>query len=551
MKSILSKILLLVFISVMITAVTNSIYGIVSISNLMQNSSLEIMNLLSDKNASVLNATFNSDEQSVEILSSHIVRELDSITRLSDDTSYYLQYTDNIQTIATTMAKSTDGALSVYVRYDPYLTTSTSGFFCIKNEDGTFTNTAATDLNDYDPEHPSESFNWWHEPLTKHTACWIDPYKDPNIAEPVISYVNPIYKNNQFIGVVGMDIEFNFVVNIAKSIRVYDTGFAMVVNEEGMLMYHPNYSYGYYLQGEEIGLVTLAEKIISQDSNGNELLNYELGEDIKYLSFSKLHNNMRLCIIVPAKEINSKSELLITQNVIITLGVAILFIFIATIISKRMVLPLKKLNDAAERMLAGDLSGTLKRTTHDEIGTLIDSFNLAKHQLRKQIKSLNQTASQDTLTGVKNQNAYYTMVEKLNNHIAETPNEIKFAIVVFDVNNLKETNDTYGHLMGDTLLKVVADHIKSVFNQSFICRIGGDEFITILEGESYKDLKTLINKFEKGLKTLSLASNSAVDISCAYGYAKYIPGEDSSFTDVFRKADAAMYKNKAEIKRSE
>ena len=105
--------------------------------------------------------------------------------------------------------------------------------------------------------------------------------------------------------------------------------------------------------------------------------------------------------------------------------------------------------------------------------------------------------------------------------------------------------------MGDTLLKVVADHIKSVFNQSFICRIGGDEFITILEGESYKDLKTLINKFEKGLKTLSLASNSAVDISCAYGYAKYIPGEDSSFTDVFRKADAAMYKNKAEIKRSE
>ena len=88
MKSILSKILLLVFISVMITAVTNSIYGIVSISNLMQNSSLEIMNLLSDKNASGLNATFNSVEQSVEILSSHIVRELDSITRLSDDTSY-------------------------------------------------------------------------------------------------------------------------------------------------------------------------------------------------------------------------------------------------------------------------------------------------------------------------------------------------------------------------------------------------------------------------------------------------------------------------------
>ena len=551
MKSILSKILLLVFISVMITAITNSVYGIVSISNLMQNSSLEIMNLLSDKNASVLNATFNSVEQSVEILSSHIVRELDSITRLSNDTSYYSQYTDNIQTIATTMAKSTDGALSVYVRYDPYLTTSTSGFFCIKNEDDTFTSAEVSDLSDYDPEHPSESFNWWHEPLTKHTACWIDPYEDPNIVKPIISYVSPIYKNNQFIGVVGMDIEFDFVVNIAKSIKVYDTGFAMVVNEEGMLMYHPNHNYGYYLQGEELGLVTLAEKIITQDSNGNELLNYELGEDIKYLSFSKLNNNMRLCIIVPAKEINSKSELLIVQNVIITLGVGILFIVIATIISKRMVLPLKKLNDAAERMLAGDLSGTLKRTTHDEIGTLIDSFNLAKHQLRKQIKSLNQTASQDTLTGVKNQNAYYTMVEKLNNHIVETPNEIKFAIVVFDVNNLKETNDTYGHLMGDTLLKVVADHIKSIFDQSFICRIGGDEFITILEGESYKNLKTLINKFEKGLKTLSLASNSAVDISCAYGYAKYIPGEDSSFTDVFRKADAAMYKNKAEIKRSE
>ena len=42
------------------------------------------------------------------------------------------------------------------------------------------------------------------------------------------------------------------------------------------------------------------------------------------------------------------------------------------------------------------------------------------------------------MTGVKNQNAYYAMVEKLNGHIIETPDETKFAIVVFDINNLKE-----------------------------------------------------------------------------------------------------------------
>ena len=550
MKSILSKILLLVFVSVMAAAITNSIYGIISISNLMQDSSLEIMNLLSNKNASILNATFNSVEQSVEILSSYIVTELDSFTKLTADSNYYTEYTDNIQAVATTMAKSTDGALSVYVRYDPYLTNSTSGFFCIKNEDNTFTSIEVTDLSDYNPENPTEDFNWWHKPLTTHAACWIDPYEDPNIAKPIISYVNPLYKNNQFIGVVGMDIEFDFVVNIAKSIKIYDSGFAMVVNEKGMIMYHPNYEYGYYLQGEELDLMDLANRITTQDSNGSELLNYTLGEDIKYLSFSKLNNNMRLCIIVPAKEINSKSESLIVQNIVITLGVAILLIFIATLISKRMVLPLKKLNDAAQRMVAGDLSGTLKRTTHDEIGTLVDSFNLAKYQLRKQIKSLNKTATQDSLTGVKNQNSYYIMVEKLNNHITETPEEIKFALIVFDVNNLKETNDTYGHLMGDALLKVFADHLRSVFDQSFICRIGGDEFIVILEGDSYKNAKALLQEFEKGLKTLSLASNATVDISCAYGYAKYNPQEDSSFTDVFRKADAAMYNHKAEIKRS-
>ena len=90
-----------------------------------------------------------------------------------------------------------------------------------------------------------------------------------------------------------------------------------------------------------------------------------------------------------------------------------------------------------------------------------------------------------------------------------------------------------------------------MFDQSFVCRIGGDEFVAILEGDSYKNIETLIHKFEKGLKTLTLASNSAVDISCAYGYATYDSQEDASFTDVFRKADAAMYKHKAEIKRSE
>ncbi|MBQ8527493.1 MAG: GGDEF domain-containing protein [Lachnospiraceae bacterium] len=75
--------------------------------------------------------------------------------------------------------------------------------------------------------------------------------------------------------------------------------------------------------------------------------------------------------------------------------------------------------------------------------------------------------------------------------------ELKFGIVVCDVNNLKKINDTMGHKAGDELLQFVFRLLHNMFSHSTIYRIGGDEFVVLLKDEDYKERINLFNRLRQ------------------------------------------------------
>ncbi|MBR0365559.1 MAG: GGDEF domain-containing protein [Clostridia bacterium] len=149
----------------------------------------------------------------------------------------------------------------------------------------------------------------------------------------------------------------------------------------------------------------------------------------------------------------------------------------------------------------------------------------------------------DDLTGVKNRNAYVKHEQDIDNALEEDK-DTNFAIIVLDINNLKQVNDTQGHKAGDSLLREASSLIREVFDGNEIYRIGGDEFAVILTGDACKERTELINKFRARVAENICKGGVVV----ASGLAEYMSDVDENAEAVFDRADAAMYKNKNDLK---
>ena len=158
--------------------------------------------------------------------------------------------------------------------------------------------------------------------------------------------------------------------------------------------------------------------------------------------------------------------------------------------------------------------------------------------------SVKQMAYKDALTNVKNNNAFTEAKDSLDIRIHDEALE-ELGIGVFDVNDLKLVNDTLGHDEGDRYLRESCSIICNVFKHSPVYRVGGDEFVVLLEGEDYKNREFLMADFDKQVEE-HLKNGGAV---VSGGMDVYNPGYDFGFDSVFRRADAKMYERKTELKK--
>ncbi len=125
-----------------------------------------------------------------------------------------------------------------------------------------------------------------------------------------------------------------------------------------------------------------------------------------------------------------------------------------------------------------------------------------------------------------------------------------YSILMIDVNFLKKMNDVYGHEQGNLYLQGAADLIRKIFGDKYTYRIGGDEFVVILEGKAQEGIEEKIKAFKDEIARLQ-ADDSLQPwekISAAVGIAKYEKGTHREPEEVLRKADEAMYADKLAMK---
>ncbi len=154
-------------------------------------------------------------------------------------------------------------------------------------------------------------------------------------------------------------------------------------------------------------------------------------------------------------------------------------------------------------------------------------------------------ANRDVLTGVKNKRAYVQLEFELDEQIKNKENQ-EFAIVICDVNGLKQVNDTLGHKAGDAFIQKASSVICNIFKHSPVFRIGGDEFAVVLKGHDFLDRTGLMQQLRTVLTEQK--QNEQEMILLASGISEFHPEKDIRVQDVFERADSRMYQDKKKCK---
>lgn len=152
------------------------------------------------------------------------------------------------------------------------------------------------------------------------------------------------------------------------------------------------------------------------------------------------------------------------------------------------------------------------------------------------------SAYTDELTQIHNRRycmEYMTRIKEMGNP--------DYTVFCFDLNNLKTTNDTYGHAQGDILIKSAARVIEDAFEpHGIVARMGGDEFIAIVETDDSEKISAMIGEFWDNIEKKN-EEIPDLHLSIAYGYASCSPKE-YNIEKIYHIADGRMYENKQAMK---
>ena len=487
MRSLRTRVTLLTVCVVLLVVTSMTLLTVLFIRSTEQRKSDQLLLLLCETGERNLDYYFNSVQKSVRKVAAFVEADLDG---LSDEKLE--AHMERVGKQFDEMASKTNGVLTYYYRIDPEISDKVKGFWYTDLDGEGFKEHEVTDITLYDTEDTSKLV-WFTVPKYKGEPVWLPPYITDNLGKRVISYNVPIYWRGQFVGVVGIEIDYSTMAEQVDSIRLYNNGYAFLSDEQGNLFYHPRIDVS---QLTEETKPKLPDEAISKSS----FIEYSIDGVDKIAAWLPLSNGMRLNVTVPVSETEGDWQRLI-WDILILAGVVLVAASVFTMLyTRRITRPLEELTEAANQVDMGNYDFTLNYDGDDEVGRLTRTFKRLAGHMKDHIFDLNKRAYVDALTSVRK---------------------------------------------GDIYLKTASRLICRIFQHSPVFRIGGDEFSVVLQNDDLMNRDVLTERFRRSMEEISAAAdNDWEQVHVAMGIAVYDPKYDCNVNEVVRRADQIMYENK-------
>lgn len=221
----------------------------------------------------------------------------------------------------------------------------------------------------------------------------------------------------------------------------------------------------------------------------------------------------------------------------IGLVIFLIISIIVSIINVNMIIKsLKNLINKTKQISSGDYSINPENKGFKECIELSNNFYIMKEKIKEREKKIQALNYHDQLTGLYNRRFYEEELSRLDEEA-----NLPLTIVMADVNGLKLVNDSFGHSVGDELLKKVGQVIKrGCRDNDIVARLSGDEFVILLPKTDVFEAEEVV----KNIKDLTLKEKvGAIDLSVSFGYETKNKKEEI-IQEVFKKAEDYMYKKK-------
>jgi len=437
------------------------------------------------------------------------------------------------------------------------------------------------------------SYNFYYKANLKNNpeknVVWTDIYLDPAGQGWMMSVIAPIYNNGFLEGVTGIDVTVNAIIDNFLNFKLPYNGSSFLVDKHGKVIAmtkkvekvldQENNKIHKYDKNKKI------KKTIFQDAEKNILKNKnkELVEVLKKVidgseSFFNLSMNDHnyalfaekvnrtpwyLVSLIDKNEIISEVRDLesyyknLGYLIIVLIIVFYLIFFIYLYLKAKSFVetinnPLSKIINMTKNLATSKQIEMLEECGIVEIDTLSENFNNLSKELDERTKKLVRAESQrafheklantDALTKVYNRRFLEDFSE---NYIKILKREkTTLSLLLIDIDNFKKINDSYGHGIGDSILKTLVTHIKNVIRENdIIVRLGGDEFVVLLPNSNISNAKKIANKLITTINTINQLEKNELVFTISIGSSEYNQ-EDTNINYLIKRADDSLYKAK-------
>ncbi len=259
---------------------------------------------------------------------------------------------------------------------------------------------------------------WYQQAVEADTAVWTDPYVDAFTGDMIISAAMPVYDGrNKFVGVLAIDLSLANLADQISSIRIGETGYPFVFDNNYNLMVHPNQ--------EKIGKPSAVPELQEFIKNGNTgLLEYTFEGEKKFAAISYVEElNWPIAASLPMNEVNAKSFVML--KAIMMIGVLTLLVagLVNMFFSKSIVQPIITIGNEMEKVKNGDFTVQADIKTNDEVGVLAENFNEMVSQVRELVFSAKEVAQKVSVSAT-DLAATSEQTSALSTEVSKTVDEI-------------------------------------------------------------------------------------------------------------------------------
>ncbi len=487
MRKLQNRLIVVIITGLLLATFVSGAISLLSFISVGEERSISILKKELKLSASYIDETFADVEKFTDTLSDYYLDHCPAPSALTSAEG--TEYMNSCKELAMTLIKDNEILCATYFRLEPTLINSgTGGFFLSATADNhSVTEQPPTDILAYDSNDTSH-VGWYYEPVAAKKPMWMDEYFNENNGILMISYVAPLFlQDGTLLGVVGIDIHMTKVYNHFSSVRLYNTGFEAIMSNKGEIKH----------SAQNINITEKDKETIKGGSTDIYLTYVDRQQEMTLLA-EKLINGDYLLLAIQNDDLYKTENRMIMSVIIITIFICALVLLLLT-------------------------------------KTLFQIFNKYKT---------------DALTQAENRNSYLDEVCEID-HAIQNGKETALAVILFDVNALKQTNDILGHDKGDKLLKDAVSVIKTYFPKMPLFRIGGDEFVICSRHTSLNALAYQFEKFRKdvGEQAQKYDFNSGT-VALSSGMAIFDVKADRCYDDVFKRADKEMYADKRRFYRS-